>query len=259
MQMSRVVALVTGGASGLGRATAEGIVKAGGRALIADLPSSGGEGVASALNEEVGSERCLYVPTDVTSEEDVERAIEELDSWGGVNVAVSCAGIGVAIKTVSKRGAHPQADFNRVLAVNVGGTFNVTRLAAQRMSEHEASDDGQRGVIINTASIAAYDGQIGQAAYGASKAAIAGMTLPIARDLSSLGIRVNTVAPGLFDTPLLASLPEKVKAQLGSTVPNPSRLGDPAEFGKLVRSIIGNTMINGEVIRIDGALRMPPS
>ena len=201
----------------------------------------------------------MYVPTDVTSEEDVERAIAELDVFGGVNAAISCAGIGVAIKTVSKRGAHPQADFMRVLQVNVGGTFNVTRLAAQRMCEHTPDADGQRGVIVNTASVAAFDGQIGQAAYGASKAAIAGMTLPIARDLASMGIRVNTVAPGLFDTPLLAALPKKVKEELGKTVPNPSRLGDPAEFGNLVRAIIGNTMMNGETIRIDGALRMPPS
>ena len=176
----------------------------------------------------------------------------------GLVGVVNCAGVGIAVKTLSKRGPHPLESFSRVLNINTVGTFNVLRLASERMAKLEPDADGARGVIVNTASVAAYDGQIGQAAYAASKGAIVGMTLPIARDLASTGIRVNTIAPGLFKTPLLASLPEKVQNQLGATVPFPSRLGIPDEFAQLAQAIVENRMLNGECIRIDGALRMPP-
>ena len=197
--------------------------------------------------------------TDVTDEDQVNCALDlAQSSFGIVNAAVNCAGIAVASRTVSKRGAHSLSDFAKVLTVNTVGSFNVVRLAAERMSQAGANAHGQRGVIINTASVAAFDGQIGQVAYAASKAAIAGMTLPIARDLSGFGIRCMTIAPGLFKTPMLAGLPEKVQNELASTVPCPRRLGDPDEFAMLVESIVLNPMLNGEVIRLDGALRMQP-
>lgn len=203
--------------------------------------------------------RARGLKTDVTSEEEVSAALDLVQSsFGAVNTAVSCAGIAVAQRTVSRRGAHSLADFQKVLTVNTVGTFNVLRLAAERMSKCEADAHGMRGVIVNTASVAAFDGQIGQVAYAASKAAIAGMTLPIARDLSGHGIRVMTIAPGLFKTPLLAGLPEKVQNELAATVPCPKRLGDPDEFAMLVEAIVLNRMLNGEVIRLDGALRMQP-
>jgi 3-hydroxyacyl-CoA dehydrogenase/3-hydroxy-2-methylbutyryl-CoA dehydrogenase len=196
---------------------------------------------------------------DVTSAEDVSAALDLCEKdFGPVNTAVSCAGIAVASRTLSKKGPHSLEDFQKVLTVNTVGTFNVLRLTAERMSKSAADAGGQRGVIVNTASVAAFDGQIGQVAYAASKAAIVGMTLPIARDLSKQGIRVMTIAPGLFKTPLLAGLPEKVQNELAATVPNPSRLGNPDEFAQLVQSIIENQMLNGEVIRLDGALRMAP-
>lgn len=255
MSLSRTVAFVSGAASGLGRATAERIVKQGGQVMLADLN-------VPLLEEVVGllGPRARFHKVDVTSADDVSAALAEAEmAFGGkVNTAVSCAGIAVASRTLSKRGAHSLDDFAKVLQVNTVGTFNVLRLAAEGMSTLEADSDNQRGVIINTASVAAFDGQIGQAAYAASKAAIAGMTLPIARDLSKLGIRVNTIAPGLFKTPLLAGLPEKVQNELAATVPNPSRLGDPDEFAHLVQAIIENRMLNGETIRLDGAIRMQP-
>ena len=190
---------------------------------------------------------------------DVTTALDTMErKFGTVNTVVNCAGVGIAVKTLSKRGPHPLESFSRVLNINTVGTFNVIRLASERMAKIEPDADGARGVVVNTASVAAYDGQIGQAAYAASKGAIVGMTLPIARDLASTGIRVCTIAPGLFATPLLASLPEKVQNQLGATVPFPSRLGVPDEFAQLVQSIVENRMLNGEVIRIDGAIRMPP-
>lgn len=198
----------------------------------------------------------------VTSEEDVTNALDLAVSTFGaqVNAAVNCAGIGVAAKTIGKKGVHSLSQFEKTLGVNAVGSFNVIRLAAERMSLGEPYDaDGSRGVIVNTASVAAFDGQIGQAAYSASKGAIVGMTLPIARDLSSLGIRVNTIAPGLFLTPLLMGLPEKVQTHLGQTVPFPKRLGNPDEFAMMVTSILENGMLNGEVIRLDGAIRMQPS
>jgi len=253
--LKKAVCLVTGGASGLGKATAQRLCGLGARVVIADLPSSDGENVAKALGE-----NCVFSPTDVSSEEDVKATVGVAKSkFGPITVAVNCAGIGIAVKTINKKGvAHSLTEFERVIKVNAVGTFNVIRLAAESMATNEASEEGQRGVIVNTASVAAYEGQMGQAAYSASKGAIVGMTIPIARDLAALGIRVNTIAPGLFKTPLLESLPDKVQVALAKTVPFPSRLGDPDEYAHLVQTIIENPMINGETIRIDGALRMQP-
>lgn len=251
-----VVGLVTGGASGLGRATVERIVREGGRVVVCDLPTSNGYEVAKALGE-----NATFSPTDVTSESDILTALHKAEQkFGRLDVAVNCAGIGVAFKTYNfnKNVPHKLEDFIRVLNINAGGTFNVIRLAAGMIGRNEPNEDGQRGVIINTASVAAYDGQMGQAAYSASKGAIVGMTLPIARDLASQGIRVCTIAPGLFDTPLLASLPDKVRAFLAKSIPFPQRLGKPDEYAQLVESIINNPLLNGEVIRLDGALRMQP-
>ncbi|XP_033115275.1 3-hydroxyacyl-CoA dehydrogenase type-2-like [Anneissia japonica] len=254
--MAGLVSIVTGGASGLGKGTAARLVRQGARVVIVDLPNSSGEDVAKELGE-----NCKFAAADVTSEQDVKNAIDMAkSSFGRLDVAVNCAGVGIAVKTYNfnKDRAHPLDEFQRVLTVNTVGSFNVIRLAAGEMGKNDPDVDGQRGVIVNTASVAAYDGQMGQAAYSASKGAIVGMTLPIARDLASQGIRINTVAPGLFDTPLLASLPEKVRAFLARTVPFPSRLGSPDEYAHLIESIIANPMLNGEVIRLDGALRMQP-
>lgn len=248
--------MVTGGASGLGRATVERLVQSGSRVIIFDLPKSEGH----ALAKELGA-NTLFVPGDVTSETDVSAALDAAkSSFGRLDVAVSCAGTAVAFKTFNfnKKLPHRLDDFARVLTVNTVGTFNVIRLSAGLIGENEPNADGQRGVIVNTASVAAYDGQIGQAAYAASKAAVVGMTLPIARDLSSQGIRVVTIAPGLFDTPMLAALPQKVRDFLAKTVPFPQRLGAPSEYAQLVESIIENPLLNGETIRLDGALRMMP-
>jgi 3-hydroxyacyl-CoA dehydrogenase / 3-hydroxy-2-methylbutyryl-CoA dehydrogenase len=248
--------LVTGGASGLGRATVERFAKAGSKVVLGDLPSSQGEKVAKELGDNV-----VFVPLDVTSEKDVTQALNVAkEKFGGLDVAVSCAGIGIAVRTYNfkKNLPHKLEDFAKVINVNTIGTFNVIRLSAGLMGLNEPNQDGQRGVIINTASVAAYDGQIGQAAYSASKAAIVGMTLPIARDFSTHGIRVVTIAPGLFDTPLLQALPDKVRSALAKTVPFPQRLGNPTEFGQLVESIVDNPLLNGETIRIDGAIRMQP-
>ncbi|MDV6283426.1 3-hydroxyacyl-CoA dehydrogenase [Rhodococcus jostii] len=246
------VALVTGGASGLGLATTKALLADGASVVIIDLPSSNGETVAKELGD-----RVRFAAGDVTSETDVSAALDVAESLGPLRVAVNCAGIGNAIKTVSKNGAFPLADFTKIVTVNLIGTFNVIRLAAERISKNEPID-GERGVIINTASVAAYEGQIGQAAYSASKGGVVGMTLPIARDLASLLIRVNTIAPGLFKTPLLGSLPEAAQQSLGGQVPHPSRLGDPSEYGALAAHIVSNPMLNGETIRLDGAIRMAP-
>ncbi|ABG95749.1 MULTISPECIES: 3-hydroxyacyl-CoA dehydrogenase [Rhodococcus] len=246
------VALVTGGASGLGLATTKALLADGASVVIIDLPSSNGETVAKELGD-----RVRFAAGDVTSEADVSAALDVAESLGPLRVAVNCAGIGNAIKTVSKNGAFPLADFTKIVTVNLIGTFNVIRLAAERISKNEPID-GERGVIINTASVAAYEGQIGQAAYSASKGGVVGMTLPIARDLASLLIRVNTIAPGLFKTPLLGSLPEAAQQSLGGQVPHPSRLGDPSEYGALAAHIVSNPMLNGETIRLDGAIRMAP-
>lgn len=255
MNFQRVVALVTGSASGLGRATAERFAREGARVVLCDLPSSQGADVAAAIGE-----NALFVPCDVTSEADVNTALDAAQARFGaaVNVAVNCAGIAIGARTVSKKGPHDLASFEKVLRVNVLGTFNVIRLCAARMTQQEPDEGGERGVVINTASVAAYDGQIGQVAYSASKGAIVAMTLPIARDLAGNGIRVMTIAPGLFKTPMMAGLPEQVQNELAASVPFPSRLGDPDEYAQLAQHIVTNRMLNGEVIRLDGALRMPP-
>lgn len=254
MDIASSLALVTGGGSGLGRATALRLGKHGARVVIADLPSSGGQAVADELGE-----RGLFVPTDVTSEEAVTATLDRAaERFGVPSIVVSCAGIAIAQRTLSRRGPHPLDTFLRVITVNAVGTFNVVRLTAARMAEREPNEQGERGVIINTASVAAYDGQIGQAAYAASKGAVVGMTLPIARDLSRVGIRVCTIAPGIFKTAMLAGLPPKVQDALGDQVPFPPRLGYPDEYGQLVEAIVTNPMLNGETIRLDGALRLPP-
>lgn len=251
-----LVAVITGGASGLGLATAERLVGQGATAVLLDLPNSDGEAQAKKLGK-----NCTFAPGNVTSEKDVKEALTlAKEKFGRVDVAVNCAGIAVAVKTynLKKSQTHTLEDFQKVINVNLIGTFNVIRLAAAEMSQNEPDQGGQRGVIINTASIAAFEGQVGQAAYSASKGGIVGMTLPIARDLAPIGIRVMTIAPGLFGTPLLATLPEKVYNFLASQVPFPNRLGNPAEYGHLVQSIIENPFLNGEVIRLDGAIRMQP-
>ncbi len=252
MDINGAVALVTGGASGLGRATVDVLRAAGAGVVILDLPGSAGEGVAAELGEGV-----RFVGGDVRSPEDVTVALDAAAELGTLRVAVNCAGTGDAIRTVGKQGAYPLDRFTRIIEINLIGTFNVIRLAAERMAGADPVD-GERGVIVNTASVAAFDGQIGQAAYSASKGGVVGMTLPVARDLASLQIRVVTIAPGLFDTPLLAGLPEEARESLGKQVPHPSRLGAPAEFGALAGHIVANPMLNGEVIRLDGAIRMAP-
>jgi 3-hydroxyacyl-CoA dehydrogenase/3-hydroxy-2-methylbutyryl-CoA dehydrogenase len=254
MELSTVNAIVTGGASGLGRATAERIIAGGGRAALLDLPRSPGVDVAHKLGE-----RATFVAADVTSGDEVGQAVEQVRTrFGGVNVLVNCAGIGTAMKTVGRSGPAKLEEFSRVIQVNLIGTFNVLRLAAAEMVRNEPNAEGERGVVINTASAAAFDGQIGQAAYSASKAGVVGMTLPVARDLASLGIRVLTIAPGTFDTPMLALLPNEARQALAAQIPFPRRLGRPGEFALLARQIVENPYLNGETIRLDGALRMPP-
>lgn len=255
MKLNGSVAVVTGGASGLGEATVETIVENGGYAAIFDLQEEKG----AALVEKLGSDRVLFVKTNVTSEEDVVNAINQtIEKFGALHVLVNCAGIGVAEKTVGKEKPHDLGSFTRVIQINLIGTFNVIRLAAEKMAQNAPNEEGERGVIINTASVAAFDGQMGQAAYSASKGGIVGMTLPIARDLSRHGIRVMTIAPGLIDTPLFAGAPEKVRQALGAMVPFPPRLGRPSEYAHLAKSIVENPMLNGETIRLDGAIRMQP-
>ncbi|XP_053971372.1 3-hydroxyacyl-CoA dehydrogenase type-2 [Hylaeus volcanicus] len=254
--MKGLVALVTGGASGLGLGTAQRFVKEGAKVVIADLPTSKGNVVANELGQSA-----MFVPMDVTSESDVTNALElTKKNFGKLNVLVNAAGVACAYKAYNfgKQRPHLLEDFQRVLNVNTVGTFNVIRLAAGVMYENTPNEDGQRGVVINTASVAAYDGQMGQAAYAASKGGIVAMTLPLARDFSKVGIRVVTIAPGLFDTPLLQSLPDKVKSFLQKTVPFPQRLGKPDEYAQLAQHIVENPLLNGEVIRLDGALRMQP-
>jgi len=254
MKIENVVAIVTGGASGLGEATVRNIVANGGKAVIADVQVER----ADELVEELG-DNVMFVLTDVTSENAAQNAVDQaIEKFGKVNVLVNCAGIAIGERTVSKRGAHNLDSFKKVIDINLIGTFNMIRLAAEKMQENEPYDDGERGVIINTASVAAFDGQIGQAAYSASKGAVAGMTLPIARDLSGSGIRVMTIAPGLFETPLFAQLPDEARDSLGKMTPFPQRLGYPAEYAHLAQNIIENTMLNGETIRLDGAIRMQP-
>ena len=254
MELRTVKAVVTGGASGLGRATAERLVAAGSTVALLDRPASAGADVAKTMGQ-----RAMFTPADVTSGDDVGAALQTAwERLGGFNVLVNCAGIGTAMKTFGKAGPAKLEEFTRVIQVNLIGTFNCIRLAAAHMAKNQPNAEGERGVVVNTASVAAFDGQIGQAAYSASKGGIVGMTLPIARDLAELGIRVCTIAPGLFDTPLLAGLPEPARMSLGKQVPFPPRLGRPAEYGALAAHIVENAMLNGETIRLDGAIRMQP-
>ena len=257
MEIKDAVAVVTGGASGLGLATTKALLDEGAKVVILDLPSSKGEDVAKDLNSEFGADRAAFAAADVTDEEAVTKAFDLAETMGPVRIVVNCAGTGDAIRVLGKSGVYPLNKFARIVNINLVGTFNVLRLGAERMVKTE-SIGGERGVIINTASVAAFDGQIGQAAYSASKGGVVGMTLPIARDLADKQIRVMTIAPGLFDTPLLAGLPEPAKASLGAQVPHPSRLGNPSEYGALAVHIVQNPMLNGEVIRLDGAIRMAP-
>ena len=245
--------LVTGGGSGLGGATAELIVANGGNVVIADI-SPAGEALAAKLGKQA-----RYVKTDVTDEQQARTAVDlALSAFGALHGLVNCAGIAIGEKTIGKEGAHALASFTRVITVNLIGTFNMIRLAAEAMSKQAPFPSGERGVIVNTASVAAFDGQIGQAAYSASKGGVVGMTLPVARDLARSGIRVVTIAPGIFETPMLSGMPKEVQDSLGKQVPFPSRLGRPAEYAALVKHIVENEMLNGETIRLDGAIRMGP-
>ena len=254
MDLNGTAALVSGGASGLGGATVREIVARGGRAAILDRDGD----KAQALAEELGEATAAF-EADVTDEAQVKAAVDgAVDAFGGLRLVVGCAGIGWAEKTVGKEGAANLQPFETVIRVNLIGMYNVLRLGAAAMNENEPGEDGERGCVVMTASIAAWDGQIGQTAYSASKGGVAALTLPAARDLSNRGIRVNTIAPGLFDTPLLAALPQEARDALGAGVPFPKRLGDPHEFALLACHIAENRMLNGETIRLDGALRMPP-
>ncbi len=254
MDISGRTFVVTGGASGLGAATARMIVEGGGNALLADVNTGDGEALAGALGASA-----LFVRTDVTDEASgaaaVRRAVER---FGGLHGIVNCAGVAIGEKVLGKSGPHSLASFARTVNINLIGSFNMTRLAAEAIAQVEPNAEGERGVVVFTASVAAFDGQIGQAAYSASKAGLVGMTLPMARELARSGIRVMTVAPGIFETPMMAGMAPDVQASLGKMVPFPPRLGRPAEFASLVREIIVNPMLNGEVIRLDGAIRMAP-
>ena len=250
MDIKNKTFIVTGGASGLGLGTAQMIIQNGGNAVLLDINSETGE------KSNVG-ENTLFIKTDVTSEEQVRNAIElAIETFGGLHGIINCAGVGPAMRVVGKNGVHALDFFTKVININLVGTFNVIRLATNIMQDNEPNEGGERGIIINTASVAAYDGQIGQAAYAASKGGIVAMTLPIARELARMGIRVMTIAPGIFETPLLASLPQDAQDSLGKQVPFPPRLGRPSEYANLVKHIIENQMLNGEVIRLDGAIRM---
>ncbi|BBZ08698.1 3-hydroxyacyl-CoA dehydrogenase [Mycolicibacterium doricum] len=249
MEIKNAAAVVTGGASGLGLATTKRLLDRGASVVVLDLK---GEEVVAGLGD-----RAKFVQANVVDPEQVSAALDAAEEMGPLRINVNCAGIGNAIKTLSKNGAFPLDEFNKVIQVNLVGTFNVLRLAAERIAKTEPIGE-ERGVIVNTASVAAFEGQIGQAAYSASKGGVVGMTLPIARDLSRELIRVCTIAPGLFKTPLLGALPEEAQKSLGQQVPHPARLGDPDEYGALATHIIENPMLNGEVIRLDGAIRMAP-
>lgn len=260
MQLNQAVALVTGGASGLGEATVRRFVAQGAKAVIVDLNDQRGPAIAAELGDTV-----RFVRADVSNEADVQAAIDTaINELDGLDIVVNCAGVGPPIRVYSsKRGVHPLDVFSKVIEINLIGTFNTIRLAAQAMIENPKENTDpqghiERGVIINTASVAAFDGQIGQAAYSASKGGIVGMTLPIARDLAQYGIRVVTIAPGLFDTPLMAGLPEEARESLGKQVPFPPRLGHPDEYAHMAQAIVQNPMMNGETIRLDGAIRMQP-
>lgn len=254
MQVSGHTFLITGGASGLGAATAVKLAQAGGNVVLCDV----NEELGNKLAGEIGTQ-ARFVRTDVADEAAVQAAVNTArDAFGGLHGAINCAGIGTAMRVLAKDGPHNLEVFTHVIRVNLIGSFNVIRLSAALMAENQPDAEGERGVTINTASVAAFDGQIGQAAYSASKGGIVGMTLPIARELARFGIRCVTIAPGLFDTPLMAMLPEEAKQSLGQQVPFPPRLGRPSEYAALAQHIIENTMLNGETIRLDGAIRMAP-
>jgi NAD(P)-dependent dehydrogenase (short-subunit alcohol dehydrogenase family) len=253
MQISNNVFIVTGGASGLGGATSRMLAAQGGKVVIADVQADRGEALARELGAATRFVRC-----DVSSETDGRAAVDAALALGTLRGLVNCAGIAIGEKTIGKEGPHALASFARVIGINLIGTFNMIRLAADAMSKQEPTADGERGVLVNTASVAAFDGQIGQAAYSASKGGVVGMTLPIARDLARSGIRCVTIAPGLFATPMLLGMPQEVQDSLGKQVPFPSRLGKPDEYAALVRHIVENVMLNGETIRLDGAIRLQP-
>ncbi len=252
MQLADKTFMVTGGSSGLGAACVRRFVTAGANVLIADVNEAVGRSLAAELGD-----KTQFIQTNVTDEQSVQTAVSTArQAFGPVYGVVNCAGVAIATKVLGKNGPHDLASFSKVIQVNLIGTFNVIRLVAAAMAENEATASGERGIIINTASVAAFDGQIGQAAYSASKGGVVGMTLPIARELARYGIRIMTIAPGIFDTPMLAGLPEAARLSLGQQVPFPSRLGHPDEFAALVQHIVENEMLNGEVIRLDGAIRM---
>ncbi len=254
MDIAGKVFIVTGGASGLGEGSVRMLAREGGKVVIADVQADKGE----ALAKELGAGKAAFVRCDVTQEADAKAAVAKAVSMGKLMGLVNCAGIGPAAKTVGKEGAHSLDLFTKVIQINLIGSFNMIRLAAEAMSKNAPEPTGERGVMISTASVAAYDGQIGQAAYSASKGGIVGMTLPIARDLARNGIRNMTIAPGIFGTPMLFSMPKEVQDALAASVPFPSRLGKPEDYAKLVQQIVTNDMLNGEVIRLDGAIRMAP-
>lgn len=252
MKLEGAGAIVTGGASGLGRAVAAMLAESGAKVVVFDRNAD----AASKAAAEIGG---IAVAGDVTSEQDADRAVDAaVETAGDLRILVNCAGIGTAGRVVGREGPQPLGEFESVIRVNLIGTFNMLRVAAARMSVQEPLDDNERGIIVNTASVAAFDGQIGQAAYSASKGGIVSMALPIARELARFGVRVNTIAPGIFLTPLLQGMPEEIQQSLGASIPYPSRLGKPEEFASLVRFAIENPYLNGEVIRLDGAIRMAP-
>jgi 3-hydroxyacyl-CoA dehydrogenase/3-hydroxy-2-methylbutyryl-CoA dehydrogenase len=254
MQIEGRVALISGGASGLGEATGRRLANLGAKIAVVDRDQARGEALAGELGDQG-----IFSSCDVTSEEQVVAAVERtMDAFGRIDIVANCAGIGVGARTVGREGPHSLDDFKRVMSVNVFGTFSVLSQAGAKMTENEPDENGCRGVIVNTSSIAAFDGQIGQVAYSASKGAVVGMTLPIARDFASLGIRCCTICPGTFDTPMMGKLREDIKQALAETIPNPSRLGNADEYAMLVEHIISNPYLNGETIRLDGALRMAP-
>jgi len=252
MNINGSVAVVTGGASGLGEACVRNLSKLGAKVSILDFAEERGKKVASELGKD-----SVFCMTDITKEDNVEAAMDKtIEVFGAVHLAVNCAGVGVPAKVLGKEGPLNMDQFNKVVQINLMGTMNVIRLAAEKMLNNDSNEDGEKGVVVNTASVAAFDGQVGQAAYSASKAGVVGMTLPIAREFADYGIRVMTIAPGIFDTPMLQGLPDNVKEALNKMVPFPRRLGKPEEFSALVQHIIENPMLNGEVIRLDGAIRM---
>lgn len=254
MDLKIAKAVITGGASGLGLATAERVIAAGGQAVLLDVNEEQGKAKAS----ELGS-RAKFIRTDVSSEASVKAAIKAANEFmGGITLAVNCAGIATAGRTLGRDGPWPAENFNRVIQINLVGSYNVTKEAAAVMQLNEPNDQGERGVVISTASVAAFEGQIGQAAYSASKGGVVGMMLPLAREFAQFGIRVNTIAPGIFLTPMLAGMPEEVQASLGKQIPFPPRLGRPEEYADTAAFIYGNPVVNGETIRIDGAIRMQP-